>query len=99
MARIAGSSVFGQVDAGNRVAEQVLGGLPGRLVHDLGQVAAQDLDIAGEHVGRHPRHRPALRVHDGDPGQAGLPGLDRVQDAHLGQHAQVGGTAEVDRIT
>ena len=86
------------LEAGDRVAEQVLGALPRGLVQDPGQVAAQDLDVPGEHVGRHLGHRPALLVDHGGAGQAGLPGPDRVQEAHLGQHAQVGGAAEVDRV-
>jgi len=86
-------------EAGDRVAEHILGGSPGRLVQDLGQVAAQDLDVAGEDVGGHLRHRPALLIDDRGGRQVGLPGLDRIQDPHLGQHAQVCGAAEVDRVT
>jgi len=41
------------------------------LVQDLGQVAAQDLDVAGEDVGGHLRCRPALRVDDGWCGTGG----------------------------
>jgi hypothetical protein len=84
--------------AGDRITEQILGGVPGRRVEDRGQVAAQDLDVASEDVGRHVRHRPVLPVDDGGGRQVGLPGLDRVQDAHLGQHTPVGSAAEVDRV-
>jgi hypothetical protein len=87
------------LEARDRVAEQVLGGVLGRIVQDRSEVAAQDLDVAGEDVGGHPRYWSALLVDDGGAGQVGLPGLDRVQNAHPGQHGQVGGAAEVDRVT
>ena len=86
------------LQAGDRVAEQVLGAVPGRLVEDPAQVAAEDLHVAGEDLGRHRGHFPAVRVDVGGGAQAGLLVLDLVQEAHLGQHGQVSRAAEVHRV-
>jgi hypothetical protein len=86
------------VEARDRVAEHVLGAVPGRLVQDPAEVAAQDLHVAGEDLGRHGRDRPAVAIDVGRAAQVGLPRPDLVQDAHLGQHVQVDGAAEVDGV-
>jgi hypothetical protein len=86
------------LQAGDRVAEEVLGAVHGRLVQDGAQVAAEDLHVAREDAGRHAGHRAPVLVHVGGGGQVGLPFPDPVQDAHLGQYGQVGGAAEVDRV-
>jgi hypothetical protein len=61
------------LNGGNRVAEDVLGVVPGRLVEDLAQVTAQDLHIPGEDLSRHPRHRVAVGVDVGGAAQVRLP--------------------------
>jgi hypothetical protein len=86
------------VQAGDRVAEQVLGPVPGRLVQDPAQVAAQELHVAGEDLGRHRGHPPTIRVHVGGCVQVGLLIPDLIQQAHLGQHGQMRGATEVHRV-
>jgi hypothetical protein len=86
------------LQAGDRVAEQVLRTVAGRFVQDPAQVAAQDLHVTGEDLRRHRGQHLARFVDVADRGEVGLLGADPVQDSHLGQDAQVGGAAEVDGV-
>ncbi|GIH14800.1 hypothetical protein Raf01_29720 [Rugosimonospora africana] len=89
-------AVRGLGQRGDGVAEDVLDVAAGPVVQDPGQVAAGDLDLPAEHVGRQRHDGLAVRVDDRLGAHAGLPGPYLVQDAHPLQHRHLG-AAEVDR--
>nr|BFE78928.1 hypothetical protein GCM10020093_015290 [Planobispora longispora] len=83
---------------GDRVVEDVLDVVPGRLVEDAAQVAAEDLELAAHERGGHVRPGSPGGVDEGDPVDAGPPAADLLQQSHPLQHAQVGAAPEVDGL-
>ncbi len=80
----------------DRVSEDVLDQVLGALVHDPGQLAAEDLHVAAHHLGRQVHARAAVGVHDALPAHVRLTGVDLLPDAHFGEHRAVDVAAEVD---
>jgi len=83
---------------GDRVAEAVVAASGGLLVHDRGQVPAQDLDVAAGELAAHHGLLAAGRVQAHGVGPAGLPALDLVPDPHPLEHGPVGAALEVDGL-
>ena len=71
-------SVLGLLERADRVAEDVLDVVPARLVDDLGQFAAHDLDVALRHAFRH-----RLRGHIDGPVSVSDEGDDLVMGARI----------------
>jgi hypothetical protein len=103
--RARGRPEEGHVDAGSglgergdRVVEDVLGRRGGALVHDPGQVAADDLDLPAGELAGHDGERAAGGVdHPAVPAvRPGRP--DVVEDAHPVEDRAVGLALEVDGL-
>jgi hypothetical protein len=86
------------VQAGDLVAEKVFGAGAGGVVQNLCQIAAEDLHVAGEDPARHGRPRGAVGGDIGEVAHVRLALLDRVQHAHLAQHAEMHVAAEVHGV-
>lgn len=91
--------VAGVAQVGDGVAEEVFDGVGGPVVHDLGQVAAQDLEVAAGELARHHPELAPVGVDENQVGGAGTPGLNLVEDAHPLEHGEVGPALEVHRLS
>jgi hypothetical protein len=81
------------------VAEDVLDAVPGPLVQQPAEVAAEHLQVAADELGGNDRAQPAVGIDDVLVGRRGADAQDVVPTVHPLQHRAVGGALEIHGLT